>query len=183
MVEVKDITLLFGAVLFLSGTVLATGIVQPQKVLDSFNPGGVDTNPEPEKTSYKLTTSITLEGETNDILIKESSFSYDTAECSLFTCNQLAFSDLSVLALGGVNQAELTTTIYNRSSGQKFAEVNKFIGEVGIGQTETFTRTFSPVPSGEYRVQYKVTANSDVFGIPVERKISKNIRVPETVAG
>lgn len=178
MAEAKDYILLLAALLFVTGSAIAAGINVSQFLPDQ----GKDTG-ESQASQYQLTTSITVEGETNDILIDENSFSYDTAECSLFNCNQLSFSDSRLLAFGGVNKAELTTTIYNRSSGQKFAEINKFIGEVGILERQEFTQSFSPVPPGNYRIQYTVTADSDVFSIPVERQISKNIRVPETVTG
>jgi len=177
MVEARDVILLSAALLFLSGTAVATGIVNVNDFLPN-NGGGSGDGSEPK---YGLNTEITIQASSNGIFIDESSFNYRTTECTLLGCRNMDFSDLSFLAIGGANDVELTTEVYDQS-GTRVGRINKFYGEVGAFQTRTQENTFDPLPAGNYEVRYRLTGSSEFLDIDQETTITKDVRVPETIS-
>jgi hypothetical protein len=134
---------------------------------------------EGEDPRYKVSTSINVGTSLEDISLREKSFEYDTSRCVLCT---LSFADTPNLAFGGVNKAELQLEVYD-SSDRKLVDTTKYLGEVGSLQTESVGFSFSNVPKGDYRLVYTVRADADISGENIEKSLTKNIRVPETVEG
>lgn len=178
MVNTKE-AVLSGTIIIASLLLLsATGAANLQGTIDFPSLADLIGGDTGETTKYKVSSSISYQAGSNGANLIDGSFEYDTEKCII--CS-LSFTDSRPLAFGGVDDAQISLTVYN-SNGQKVTEIDRFIGEIGAYQKDTIDFSFTATP-GDYRLVYHLTGKGDLLGQPVDSKIEKNIRVPETLRG
>lgn len=172
----RDLAVLTGILLTLSGAALATGLAELPGTETIQVPGDSNT----EEPRYILETSINIQGRTADAILDTETFDYDTKKCNVLTCSELSLADNPALAFGATN-VDVQITLTNEDD-VKVAEVNKYIGAVELGETTTVNQKFSNIKPGNYQLKYEMTGQ-DVLGLSYDQVETVNVRVPETLAG
>ena len=87
------------------------------------------------------------------------------------------------LAFGGVNNVELRFQLED-STGTTIADGSKYIGELGVFQSEDAGFSADNLEPGEYTVKYRLTYTPDfgvTEGVEQEKNLEKNIRIPKRI--
>lgn len=131
---------------------------------------------------YDLRTEITIQATDANAVFNEQSFQYSTEKSSIY--DGLSFlGPQSNLAFGGANDVSLNFQLFN-SDGELVADGNKYIGELGVFQSESSVFTVDNLPTGDYTVRYGLSYTQDlgiVEGSEYDKTLEKNIRVPKRI--
>lgn len=154
----KDLPLIFGMLILLTGVVYASGNAGLPGIGVFDNPFddiiSTDPDTDPEEQTYDIVTSATLDSTFSGAMGLKG-FSYQTPESGI----TLSVLDGSALSLGGADAVRVTTTVTNIDTGKVFLENTKRFGELPASETEVVNTKVTNVPAGNYQIKYVVSYN------------------------
>lgn len=130
---------------------------------------------------YDVSTSIVVQATDVNAKLNEGSFQYETEKTCAYCLSVIGFD--RDLAFGGANDVELNFQMVN-SDDQLVADGSKYIGELGVMQTETVEFDVDNRPTGDYTVKYELVYTPDFGvseGVEQVKTLEKNIRVPKRI--
>lgn len=144
-------------------------------VSDSLDGCGTDV-----AEKYDLETSITVQATDVHANLNERSFEYSTTRSGFFSTLSVLGPD-NTLAFGGANDVELDFQLVN-SDNVVVADGNKYIGELGVIQSQEVDFDVDNRKKGDYTVKYRLTYTPDFGvgeGVEQVKTLEKDIRIPE----
>lgn len=186
MVSGKDAALFTGILLLAFAGVFSTGIIdiqgsQSTNIVCSipFVSSGYDACSTDVAQKYDVTTEIRVQATEQTAFLSESSFDYTTSKSGAFSSLSI-LGPSSELAFGGAKNVEVNFNLIN-SDGEIVADGNKYVGEIGILQSEKVLFNVRNQPQGTYNAEYELVYDPGFGGATQTENLEKQIRVPKRV--
>lgn len=154
MALAKDLSLIVGLILVLSGVVLASNAAGLPGLGDFNNPfdDHHSTDPDADTDTYDLRSQVRLEASSlGEVRLR--GFSYQTPASGP---GFLSIGDTGALSLTGASDVRVTRTLVNTETGRVYASDTMVIDQLAGGSNKVIVTDVDNLEPGKYRLDFQV---------------------------